>query len=213
MRSPWDAVKVEFARKAARSVLASRPFMGSDAVDELAAAALVEVCEMASRGVPPSKRMYRLATLHKARDLWRRRGNEVADDDVDERAPVAESSDAGEMRAISLHDLTRMRAHLDDRARDVLSAYLACETVTEIAERRGETFAAVDSLLSRLLRHLCDGTVPSSRGQREKPGLACLGCGVDLPVPEGRGGLPVRCKTCAAERRKAKDRERHAKAR
>lgn len=102
-------------------------------------------------------------------------------------------------------------SHLDPRSRDVLAAYLGGATATEIAANRGETFAAVRSLLIRLSAHLKEDTALVSSGQRESGDGACLDCGVALERVAGRGGVAVRCKSCSAARRKAKDRERHGR--
>lgn len=216
--SPWGFVKIGFARKAACRVLASQPKSSSDAVDELTSAVLSEVCEVAARGIVPTKRVYRLAALHCARELWWRKRQvtivtgSASDDDPEwqDPEPPVRMSDGEECLAISLLSAARLHAAIDGRSRDVLSAYLAGATVTDICEARGETFAAVDTLLTRLLRHMRDGTVPAFRGAKDKgDGLSCLDCGTALAVPAGRGGIPVRCKSCAKNRRRAKDHARH----
>lgn len=212
-RSPWDAVKIGFARKAARYVLRRWPQQSSDAAQELAAAILVEVSELSARGIHPSQRVYRLAAYRMVRVLWTHRGASVlscATSEQDEAAPDG-PCDREEMRVLSVLVAESFASHLDQRARDVMFAYLGGATVTEIAVERGETFVAVDSLLTRLMAHLRDGTVPTYRGQREVGTGACLGCGVALVAPVGRGGTPTRCKACAAARRKVKDKERHGR--
>lgn len=215
---PWVAVRLGFARTAARRALLrqGRP-VASDAVAELTAAVVCRVVELAAAGMRPTPKVYRLAAQECRRALWSRAtglDNATLTDAVDD---LDDGDNVGELVALSLVQAQRLYTALPTEHRRIFTAYLAGAEATEIAADTGHTFAAVNGRLGVMLAHLRDGTTPryqGATGGREgahlTDALTCQDCDCALSVPHRLGGIPVRCAPCAAARRKAKDAARHA---
>lgn len=192
-----------------------RPF-ASDACRELTAAVVCRVVELAAAGMPPSRKVYRLAAQECSRALWGRAVGLREDTLTDEVDDISDGDRVGELVALSLVQAQRLYADLPDEHRAILTTYLSGAEATEIAKDMGLTQATVESRLAVMLAHLRDGTTPRYRQTDRRKGahladtLSCEDCGNTLSVPHKRGGIPVRCPSCAKERRRAKDAARWA---
>jgi DNA-directed RNA polymerase subunit RPC12/RpoP len=214
--APLSLVRMAFARNAALSALAGRPRRGSDDVEELAAFVLVEIVELAMRGIAPSRTAYRLAAWHGVRSLWfHSRGVDRAScelsDDYDSPHPCGRDHEVASLfRLIA----ARVRARLDERNRQILDAHLAGFSAPEIAATRGETQAAVEGALQRIFVWMADESGPARPRRAEpKPSPAprqCADCAAALVVPKGQRSPPRRCPECQYRRRLAAQRAYHA---
>ena len=216
---PWSLVRIGFAHKAVRQVLAWRTSKSSDEFEELTAFVLVEVGELAARGVAPSRRAYRLAAYHGVRSLWHRaRGvDQARHGDVD--LPVEVDNEVGYLFRIIA---SRVRGRLDERNQRILDAYLAGFSAPEIAAERGEAQTTVESALQRIFAWMAEESGPA-RPRRASlvpaadatpaPAPAprqCADCAVDLVIPKGLRSPPRRCAECQRRRRLVAKRERYA---
>ena len=221
---PWSLVRIGFARKAAMSALRGRYRHGSDDVEELAAFVLVEVGELAARGVAPSRTAYRFAAWHGVRNLWfHSRGIDRAlctpSDDYDSHYPDGRDHEINNLfRVIA----SRVRSRLDERNQQILDAHLAGFSAPEIAAERGEAQTTVESVLQRIFAWMAEESGPA-RPRRAAPSPAadatpapapaprqCADCAVDLVIPKGLRSPPRRCAECQRCRRLAAKRERYA---
>ena len=219
---PWSLVRIGFARKAAMSALRGRYRHGSDDVEELAAFVLVEVGELAARGVAPSRTAYRFAAWHGVRNLWfHSRG-------VDRALRTPTGGDDSNYLCERDHEIdnlfrviaSRVRGRLDERNQQILDAHLAGFSAPEIATERGETEAAVHGALQRIFAWMAEESGPT-RPRRASPVPAadatpapaprqCADCAVELVIPKGLRSPPRRCAECQRRRRLAAKRERYA---